>query len=374
MRSLSFGLAGLAAVAACGGDPATTPPDAAPDANADACARVRAPIEARMTQTLMATAANTALSGSPDFTVLLETREGARFVHESGASTATTVYESASTSKWVTAAVILDLVDQGTLSLTSDPSTLLTFWATPGVTLRDLLSFTSGCADEPLCLNLPGASFASCVETIYDNNVGGAPAPGTVYDYASTHMQVAGLMAIRAAGVASWSEVFDAWRTRTGLFPTGAYDLPSATNPRLAGGMHWQGEEYLAFLRAVARGTLLAPATHAAMLADQRGAAIVPNAQASPVFSAVGEDWSYGLGNWLECPTATALNSFDCGAGHRNSSAGAYGAYPFFDQDAGYFGLVARQGGLATAREGLAIFRTIEADAAAWATACTVPI
>ncbi|MFZ5471177.1 MAG: hypothetical protein ACOZIN_17280 [Myxococcota bacterium] len=83
---------------------------------------------------------------------------------------------------------------------------------------------------------------------------------------------------------------------------------------------------------------------------------------------AVGEDWSYGLGNWLECPTATQPNSFNCGAGHRNSSPGAYGPYPFIDFDNQYFGILARQGSLGTYSEGARLFRTIEDTAKRWVT------
>lgn len=330
------------------------------DRDPAACRAELAALEDEMRAALDAAATDPAVTSDPNFTVLLETDGGRRFTHAHGASSETTRYESASTSKLVAAVVVLDLVDQGKLSLESRPHDSLSFWTETEVTLRDLLSFTSGFANEPLCVNFPGASFEACVEAIFDRNVATAAPPGSEYAYSSAHMQVAGLMAVRAAGVASFGAVFDAWRLRTGQFPTGAFDLPSAANPRLAGGMHWTGVEYLAFLRALVAGELLTPATRAALFADQRGAATVV---ASPADRATGEDWSYGLGNWLECRQPT----FTCGAGHRNSSPGAYGAYPFIDFDHGYFGVVARQGALGTGFEGVAIARAIEAQAVAWA-------
>jgi hypothetical protein len=122
--------------------------------------------------------------------------------------------------------------------------------------------------------------------------------------------------------------------------------------------------EYLGFLRALATGKLLEPATRAALFANQRGAATLTK---SPAFSGLGEDWSYGLGNWLECPDAKQLGSYDCGEGHRNSSAGAYGAYPFIDFDHHYFGVLARQGKLGTGFEGVLVFRAAEAPITRWA-------
>ncbi|HEY3450509.1 MAG TPA: serine hydrolase domain-containing protein [Myxococcales bacterium] len=299
----------------------------------------------------------------PAFTVLLETGSGVTFMYSRGASTPSTAYESASTSKWVTAAVLLDLVDQGLLTLDTKAKDLLPFWTEDQVTLKHLLSFTSGFEEEPLCVNLPNADFESCVKTIFDDNVGKGIAPGSRFYYSSTHLQIAGLMAIKAKKAASWTEVFKAFKTRTGLFWNSVYDLPSATNPRLAGGMHWTGLEYLAFLRALNYGNLLSATSREQLFADQRSGAAV---EYSPSM-ALGEDWSYGLGNWLECRTAKTKGSFDCEAGHRNSSPGAYGAYPFIDFDHGYFGIVARQGGLGTFPEGVHLFRAAEPQIQAWA-------
>jgi len=105
--------------------------------------------------------------------------------------------------------------------------------------------------------------------------VGDATAPGVVFHDSGAHMQTAGLMAIRATGAADWAEIFAAWQASTGLFPSGAYDLPSASNPRLAGGMHWTGQEYLDFLVALRDAAVLSDEMRAEMLANQRGDAIV---------------------------------------------------------------------------------------------------
>jgi CubicO group peptidase (beta-lactamase class C family) len=331
------------------------------------CEAARAQLEQQMAEALDAATDDPSVTAEPSFTLALETASGHRFVHSHGDSTISTKYESASTSKWVAATVILSLVDQGVLSLDDEPSKYLPFWQVKGVTLAQLLSFTSGFSEEVPCFNLPGASFSDCVQKAYDANVAGAPAPGSEFDYSSTHLQVAGLMAVKAAEVAGFAELFTAWQHETGLFPHGAFDLPSATNPRLAGGMHWTGEEYLGFLRALYHGKVLAAATRNAMLANQRGDAKVGR---SPTIDALNRDWAYGFGNWLECPTAVGPDTYDCGAGHRNSSPGAYGAYPFIDWDNRYFGILARQGKLGTFRDGDALFQSVAAEAAEWATLC----
>ena len=310
-----------------------------------------------------------------DFTLLLERADGRTFQYSRGLSTPTTSYESASTSKLVTAVVILSLVDRGIggLSLDSKAADLLK-WTVPAgnpasqITLRHLLSFTSGFWDEPAILNLATynsatVTFAQSVQAIYDKNIGENTIPGSKFYYASTHLQIAGMMAITAGAFTDWTAVFDDFKARTGLFAHSIYDLPSPGNPRLAGGMHWTAEDYLAFLRALYKGDILSPTMSAELWANQRGQATVGN---SPILDKMGEDWAYALGNWVECPSAT----YDAAAvSGRNSSPGAYGAYPFIDFRNGYFGILARQGALGTFPNGIELFRTIQDTAAKWAAA-----
>jgi hypothetical protein len=62
-------------------------------------------------------------------------------------------------------------------------------------------------------------------------------------------------MAVKASGLADWHPLFADFKAKTGLFPNSDYDLPSSSNPRLAGGMHWTGNDYVQFLRAYKKGS-----------------------------------------------------------------------------------------------------------------------
>jgi len=137
-------------------------------------------------------------------------------------------------------------------------------------------------------------------------NAGNGIIPGTQFDYGSAHLQVAGLMAVKAAGVDSWQDLFETFQQETGLFPNGAYNLPSIDNPRLAGGMHWQGREYADFIRAFFKGELLTEHTRALMLTDQIALVEIINSPADDLDEA--EVWHYGFGIWRECHNTT----FDC--------------------------------------------------------------
>jgi len=301
-----------------------------------------------------------------DFSFLLERSDGRQFIYNRGAATPEHLYKSASTSKWVTSIIILRLVEQGYLKFSDKPRDYISDWPIEktnplnNMTLAQLLSFTSGLTDEPVCMNLRRGDFERCVNKIAAKNSSNQLIPGKQFYYASAHLQVAGLMAIKARGVDSWQTLFREFQSQTGLFPTAAYDLPSLTNPRLAGGMHWSSTEYLAFLSALKNGKLLNLAMMELLLADRTADVVMAFSPAK----ALGEEWHYGLGYWHECHSTSFAN---CRAGDRISSPGSYGAYPYWDREKNYVGIVARQGELKSFRQGVAIERAVRPYAEAWA-------
>jgi len=306
-----------------------------------------------------------------DFSFVIERVDGRRFSYNRGNSSLNTLYESASTSKLVTSVVILRLVDQGYLSLIDKPQNHISTWpigssdSLYNMSLKNLLSFTSGLTTEPNCINLASANFQNCVNTIATTNANNGLVPGSQFYYSGTHMQVAGLMAIKARGVSNWQDIFTEFKNQTGLFATSSYDLPSSTNPRLAGGMHWTGAEYLNFLKTLRDGSLLSSTSLSQLITDHIAYSTIAY---SPTITGLNEDWHYGLGIWHECKNS----SFNCTPGQRLSSPGAYGAYPFWDRTKNYIGLVARQGTLGTYTNGIAIERSVQDVVDQWAT-CSNP-
>ena len=304
-----------------------------------------------------------------DFSFAVERQDGRRFSYQRGASTLQTSYESASTSKLVSAVIILRLVEQGYLSLSDRPQDRISAWPIASndslysMTLTQLLSFTSGLTESPLCVDIGISDFETCIASIATLNAGSGRTPGQQFYYANQHLQVAGLMAIKGRGVATWQDLFAEFKTQTGLFANGTYDLPSATNPRLAGGMHWTGEEYLAFLKALKNGTLLNTTSMGQLLTDHTASATIGYSPTTSPITGLGEDWHYGFGLWHECQST----SYNCAAGTRVSSPGAYGAYPYWDRDKGYIGIVARQGARGTYTNGIAIERSVRATVEQWA-------
>jgi CubicO group peptidase (beta-lactamase class C family) len=259
----------------------------------------------------------------------------------------------ASAAKIVSGLVLFRLVEQGYLSLDSTTAEVLG-WTPPlgAITLRHLLSFTSGLEPSAACTSLPGITLADCVAQIAMT----APVapPGTRFDYGSTHLHVAARMAEVVTG-ATWDEVFaQQLRLPLGL-PADAryYTAPrqgiGTTNPLIAGGMRATMNEYARPLSVVFhRGTFQGQRLVATALFDAQGREPYPGVVIgnSPM-SALAYDFRYGLTAWLECITpATGCNML--------SSPGAFGWTPWVDRDGGYYAIIGME--VADAREGVVNF------------------
>jgi D-alanyl-D-alanine-carboxypeptidase/D-alanyl-D-alanine-endopeptidase len=320
----------LAQIAACGGGgsiaPASpTPPAPAPDAFAEVD---------RLAAAAFATA------GIPGMSVAVYDRDDRRvFVKNYGDFAPDRRVAVASASKLVTGTVLLRLVDQGFLSLDSTTGAVLG-WTGPkaAITLRHLLSFTSGLPPSAACTSVAGATLAECVAQIASS----APvaAPGTRYDYGSTHLHVAARMAEVVTGT-TWDRVFDAQLRQPLRLPAGVayYTLPrqtiGTTNPLVAGGLRASIDEYARLLSVTFhRGTFEGQRLAAEALFDAQAREPYPGVVVgtSPI-AQLGLPYRYGLAAWLECTTpATGCATL--------SSPGAFGWTPWVDRDAGYYAII----------------------------------
>lgn len=259
----------------------------------------------------------------------------------------------ASASKLVSGLVLFRLVEQGYLSLDSTTAEILGWTAPQGaITLRHLLSFTSGLEPSAPCTLLPGLALADCVAQI-STGTPVAP-PGTRFDYGSTHLQVAARMAEVVTGD-TWDGVF----SRQLLQPLGLpadmryYTAPrqaiGTTNPLIAGGLRATMDEYARALSVVFhRGTYQGQRLVAPELFDAQGREPYPGVVIgnSPM-TAIAYDFRYGLTAWLECDTPAA----GCNV---LSSPGAFGWTPWIDRDGGYYAIIGME--VADAREGVVNF------------------
>ena len=136
------------------------------------------------------------------------------------------LFPIASASKWLSAMIVMRLVEEGVLSLSDNPQDYLSFWtesaddARSRITLAHLLSFTSGfegstglgAQEGVACIEDAETTIEACAEAIFASGLkedGGyfAYEPGTTFYYGPIHLHIAAAMAVSATGL-RWNQLF----------------------------------------------------------------------------------------------------------------------------------------------------------------------
>ncbi len=241
----------------------------------------------------------------------------------------------ASASKLISGVVLFRLIDAGRLSLDSTTGQVLGWTgANAGITLRQLLSFTSGLKPTNFCTNVRWFTLAECVNRI----AGVAPigAPGSRFDYGSTHLDVAGRMAEVVTGK-PWNAVFaEQLGAPLGLpadlrYYANPLRSVGEDNPLLAGGLRMSMNEYEPVLHLVFdKGRWHGAQLISEQIFDEQAKAPYPQAV---IGRTPGGSVRYGLTAWLEC----AEPQTGCA---RISSPGAFGFTPWVDREHGYYAIL----------------------------------
>lgn len=247
----------------------------------------------------------------------------------------------ASLSKWPSAVMISGIVADGIMSYDDEVSKYVDWWEKEGsgshsnsskVTLRDLLSFTSGLMEDPeqgLCL----IGFMDCAEDLYKKALDskhGWELPGTTFQYLSGHLQFAGAMAVAASGKPI-EELFEKY-----LFNkynmTGTKYGPTARNPSMAAGIISTGHDFEKMLHSLLTYTGLPKTVLDQMETDWTKPPVGPS----------GDGWfgHYAMGHWWEClgygtPDEREDLPAICTDAHIQAGPGEFGYYPLIDRSGG---------------------------------------
>jgi CubicO group peptidase (beta-lactamase class C family) len=280
----------------------------------------------------------------------------------------------ASSSKWVTSTVVLAALDEGVaagrwasvgeaLETTVTPDLPCDDVTGPvaGVTLRQLLSFTSGVIADHDCVN-SNASLGGCACAILRDSVaamttdvspgtrrGSAHPPGTTYKYGASHLTVAGAW-LEATFGESWDGLFD----RLVRAPLDA-DMEYGRAANLAGSLRTSVADYTLFvaaLRADAQGVEPRRLLSVDAAAEQRGVQARFDDPSLTWLITPQAGFDYGLNVWRQCvrdfSEADALGSNDdlvnlidpdCDERFLYGHGGKGGYNPFVD-DAGRYAAV----------------------------------
>ncbi|WP_230471169.1 class A beta-lactamase-related serine hydrolase [Hymenobacter jejuensis] len=263
------------------------------------------------------------------------------YQHYYGSYTPETQVYIASAGKWLAAATIAALVDEGKLRWDDPVVQYLPDWtdAKGQATLRQLLSHTSGYPDYQPKGN-PRDDYQTLAESV--KNIKPLPleaAPGTRFQYGGLAMQVAGRMAELATGK-DWEALFQEKIARplgmqhTHFTPV---DLGGGHSPMLGGGARSTLADYEHFLNMLSHaGTyrgmrVLSVKALAEMQADQVGKAEVKAKEFVEEVRGNTHRSLYGLGEWREELDAQ-------GRAMLLSSPSWAGAYPWIDKTTGVYG------------------------------------
>jgi CubicO group peptidase (beta-lactamase class C family) len=275
----------------------------------------------------------------------------------------------ASASKWMAAALVMTVVDEGKLSLDEPIGARLPNFTGPGgnITLREILSYTTGQGGLRGLADIrqdPRISLAQSASAIAQLPL--QDAPGKVFRYGSPAFQIAGALVEQATGE-SWIKLFDdrialplhlqhtSWGNP--LWP----DLsPSEIrNPNLQGGLVTTASDYGKFLTMVASGGQF----EGQRILSAQAIAEMERAQTLGVRIAVRpiptqRKLQYALGNWCE----HVRRDQTCDVA---SSPGALGTYPWIDRQHDLYGLFFMRGRLPNVEREIQATRRviIQADA-----------
>lgn len=271
--------------------------------------------------------------------VVLIKKDGQLIYKKEIGMTDKTVLPIASASKWLSASVIMALVDEHKLSLDDTVGKFLPIFSQHQkghITVRQLFSHTSGFGGDEGSDELrnkyeyrPTMTLAQAVDSIavYTPLIN---QPGKAFNYGSTGMQIGGRIAEVVSGK-SWQALFNE-KIGTPCNMNVAYLKMSTANPLIAGGARTNANDYLNFLEMIVnKGVyngkqVLSAEAVKLMTSDQtKGAEIQGTPYPSNPFAPYPmPEVRYGMGNWLDVVD---------GSGNvlESSSPGLFGAHPWHD-------------------------------------------
>lgn len=287
------------------------------------------------------------------------TPSGVVYSQSFGGMTNSTLVTVASGSKWIASTTILRLVDQGptgpfphgldtkTSELLIDAHTGNPWTGNMGnITLRDLLSFTSGIQGDDPNADVQNMTFTlgQAVQAIYDDDSATASAPGAYFDYGNAHLRIAAHMAEVATGK-SWHQIFtEQVHDPMGWASGSTFDTlnPTVPNPDPAGDLSCTGVDYMRFVAMELRGgvdngaTFLQPGTWTAQRTDGYGP--TTTISGSPYKTWFNWTIHYGLGNWIGTADGNPESTTNPAIWY--GSTGSFGWCPWVTADGVYGAII----------------------------------
>ncbi len=262
-----------------------------------------------------------------------------------GAIDANAQYPVASSSKWMTAALVMTVVDEGKLSLDEPVSKYFPEFhgEAAKITLRDLLAQTAGQGSLRGLVDIrqdPRITLAESAREIARRPL--EDPPGSVFKYGGPGFQIAGALVELVTGK-RWADLFDERISKPlGMHRTYWVHLPDSgvppketRNPLLQGGVVTTAQDYMCFLTMLAQRGEYGGSRILSVQAVETMETVQTLGKSmgyKPPGARAGKNLQYALGNWCETWSAE-------GRCRLVSSSGAFGTYPWIDWESGLYGI-----------------------------------
>jgi len=248
-----------------------------------------------------------------------------------------TVMPIASASKWLTAATLMTLVDEGRVALDAPVSTYLPeFTGAVGTpTIRQLLSHTSGIGQDS-CIWQQDSSLRACAAEVATNGLDSQP--GDRFSYGNTSFSVVGRVIEVVTGT-SFEKAFEARIGGPVAMTSTRFDGSSyqtAANPVPAASGESSLDDYGRFVRMISsRGEIdgRRVLSEQSVLEIEKDQVAGASNRGDAAVQTTGIP-TYGLGVWRD-----VVSSADDGV--IVSGNGAYGFYPWIDRARNAYGVLA---------------------------------
>lgn len=253
-----------------------------------------------------------------------------------GDYTSDSIIPIASASKWLTAATMMTLVDEGIVSLDDPVSKFLPQFIgqTGNATIRQLLSHTSGIGNAA-CVWESGQSLERCVDLIASQPV--AFQPGEQFNYGNTSFSVAGRI-IEVVTGQSFERAFESRIAQPLGMSRTRFDgksYPTDANPVPAASAESTLDDYGAFVamifnRGIHHGVRVLSEQSIFAMEENAVSGVDTNGDSAVRTTGIP---TYGLGTWRDITTTSDV-------GVVTSGNGAYGFYPWVDRSRNGYGLI----------------------------------
>ncbi|MCG8538413.1 MAG: beta-lactamase family protein [Clostridia bacterium] len=247
----------------------------------------------------------------------------------------------ASATKWVAAAMLMMLVDEGRLDIDAPASAYAPYLVDDkaAITLRQLFSHTSGmsgdhAANTPVTESLQQVARRLAREPLVAE-------PGASLRYGGVSMQIAGAIMEGAAQKSFQAYFLEQLATPLGMSQSyfchprncNIDDPMDATNPLVGGGMISSASDMIRFLDMIAGGGEVDGVRHLSLESlEEMRRVVTEGLSRDGLPLSAGPGWQYGVGQWRQYVEPGESE----GISH---SAGAFGAYPWIDWDRSLYGI-----------------------------------